>query len=77
MAQDVSKLTILVLLVLTILVSILGTWTVMSSLTAPVPDQTKQPTPSGNGMVSIDIVRPEAELSEVTGHVSIDIVGGG
>ncbi len=73
MANDISKVTILVLLVITILVSVLGTLTVMNTISSPVPSERKVPeaTNTAGGFISIDIVRPSGQA---TGEVVLDIV---
>jgi len=77
MAHDVSKITILVLLVLTILVSVLGTLTVMNTISSPAPSERKAPeaTNAASGYVSIGIVGPpEKKISQATGQVVLNIV---
>jgi hypothetical protein len=77
MAHDVSKITILVLLVLTILVSVLGTLTVMNTISSPVPSERKaaEAANSAGGYVSINIVRPqEPKISQATGQIALNIV---
>ena len=76
MAQDISKITITVLLVLTILVSVLGTITVMNTVYSPVATEKKiaEATNTADGYVTITIVRPEQKTSMATGQVTLDIV---
>jgi hypothetical protein len=73
---DISKNTILVLVVLTIAISLLGFWTVMSELSnlgnAQLTSEIPEPTPTGEGKVQISIVEPPH--STTTGQVTIDII---
>ncbi|MEM0230984.1 MAG: hypothetical protein QXW00_02915 [Candidatus Woesearchaeota archaeon] len=70
---EVSKNTVAVLLVLTIIVSILGTWTILSATNTqkqsaqPAPTTSKisltvikpsQP-PSGQARISLNVIKPE------------------
>lgn len=76
MGHDVSKITILVLLVLTILVSVLGTLTVMNTISSPVPSERGVPEApnAAGGFVSIDIVKPVETTNQASGQVVLEIV---
>ena len=74
MKEDISKNTLLVLVVLTIIISLLGTWTVISEASkvrtgeiTPINDQT-----STSGKVSINIYQPEQPVG-ATGQVTLNI----
>jgi heme/copper-type cytochrome/quinol oxidase subunit 2 len=79
MAQDdIPKRVILVLLILTIVVSVLGTWTVLDAVSSTQP----KPSPSQTeGNVEINILpsntvlqEPAPQLSESQGVVGLTIV---
>ena len=76
MAHDISKITILVLLVLTILVSVLGTLTVMNSISSPAPSNRRvvEPTETAGGFIEINIVKPGPSTNKATGQVSLEVV---
>lgn len=74
MAEDISNRTVLILVLLTILVSTLGTLTVMDSVnkaetgTAPVLDQAET---TGSGKVILKIKEP---APVITGQVILNII---
>ena len=75
MTEDISKKTIIVLVVLTIIVSVLGTLTVWDSvnnanLNGGSHDVQKQATTETSGFVSLKIKEPV----EITGNVIINLV---
>lgn len=67
MAEDIPKATIAVLLVLTILVSIIGTWTVLESIsvkeTAPLPAEKTAGAAEGNVRFTIEEKPEQIETS--------------
>lgn len=78
MAEDISNKTIVVLVVLTVIISVLGTFVVLnevSNLEKPnvrtvVSDQTTQ-----QGRVSLEILPNEEPLTaSTTGHVTFEIL---
>jgi len=72
MSEDLSKKTITVLVVLTLLISGLGTWAVISEINnVNVPVQEGR---SGSGQVSLNIVSPtEPVQNSATGQVVFEI----
>jgi hypothetical protein len=72
MRQDVSKLTVLVLLVLTILVSVLGALTVINAMSSPLVPASDEVvgSPAAAGFISINIAKPEEPTA---GEVRIQI----
>ncbi len=75
MSEDISKNTVLVLVVLTIVISLLGTWTVISEATQLKVGGNSVESPSGpaQGKVSITITEAPKPVS-TTGKVSLNIV---
>lgn len=76
MSEDISKNTLLVLVVLTIAISLLGTWTVISE-SGNFPTRTSGPVvnkgqSSTTGKVSINIAEPQEPVG-VTGQVTLNI----
>ena len=74
MDEDISKNTLLVLVVLTILISLLGTWTVINETAkarAYAPTATGEA--SAQGRVSMT-VKPVPEAVMTTGHVTVTII---
>jgi len=66
MAKDISKKTVLVILLIAIVVSVVGTWTVLdaaSSVTIPKGPQTSH----ANGKIQLTVGTPTQELPQVTG----------
>ena len=75
MTEDISKNTLLVLVVLTIVVSLLGTWTVINEAGKVRVDQSVPSSPTedtATGKVSLTITPPQ-EVS-ATGQVVLTIV---
>ncbi len=68
--MDVSRTTIFVLVILTLLISILGTWTVLSQLNAATPVAADRTTASGQ--VSFEITPPPVTAA-ATGQVAFEI----
>ena len=76
MNEDISKNTLLVLVVLTIIISLLGTWTVINEATklstSGAATRPVQSVDSTVGKVSIDIEKP-IEPVQTTGQVILTI----
>ncbi len=76
--NDISKRTVLVLLVLTLVVSIVGTWTILSQPTTIY--RTVELGPPQEGQVNVDITNPPSEpvpqVSDTAGEVKLNIVEG-
>ena len=80
--KDISKQTLIVLVILTIMVSLLGTVTVIkeTSLNKGVLDisERNDATPNSQGKVSLNVIGPDgdvlAEGNDATGYVSFEIV---
>ena len=71
--NDISKRTVLVLLVLTLVVSVVGTWTILSQPTTIY--KTTELSGPQTGKVSVDINQPvEPTLSSESGKVSVNIL---
>jgi len=69
MATDISKNTLFVLVILTLIVSVLGTWTVLNNLNAPsVASQASSET----GQVQL-VVAPPQTANDATGQVVFNI----
>ncbi len=78
MVKDISRNTIFVLVILTLIVTALGTWTVLNHIEAgSVP--VAQSHPVGSGEVQFVIGQPSTPASKagepVTGQVSLEITG--
>ncbi len=68
---DVSRNVILVLVILTLLISILGTWTVLSQIGAGHLPSSSQPAAPGSGEVSFTLQAPPGpSIDAATGHVA-------
>ena len=74
MATDISKTTITILLVLTILVSVFGTWITLESLSTPSPTQIAADHPVETGSVTLQVREPSRTQAE--GMVTLKIEGG-
>jgi len=77
MAEDVSKTTVLVLLVLTILVSILGTWTVIDAQLS-VQESAGQQTAQNRGSIETTgqirlNLEPANQKSTSTGNIVFEV----
>jgi len=73
--QGISQNTIVVLVVLTLLISILGTWTVLSQINASAAPQSVSHN-TGSGKVSLSIEQPAPpQVDSTTGHVVFEIQG--
>lgn len=75
MVEDISRNTIYVLVVLTLLISVLGTWTVLSHVQGgPAPIISDSGTGSDSGKVSFAIAKmPEPKQDLTTGEVVFQI----
>lgn len=69
MAEDISRNTIYVLVVLTLLISVLGTWTVLSQVNAP-PSPSSGPSNVAQANMEFKIVEPPKSVvgEPVTGN---------
>ncbi|MFP4524389.1 MAG: hypothetical protein ACLFO2_03715 [Candidatus Woesearchaeota archaeon] len=77
MTEDISKNTLLVLVVLTIVVSLLGTWTVINEASkVRVADEQADDNPSTTGKVSLS-VKEAPEPVGATGQVVLNIINEG
>lgn len=75
MAQDVSRTTLAVLLVLAIVVSVVGTWTVLDLAgDASVPAPSGPSADSGEVSVAIGEPTPEVTSDNTGGEVQIAII---
>ena len=73
MSEDISRKTVLVLVVLTVVISALGTLTVLDTVSqthAPMYQEAPDATTNVEGQVRLNIVKPEPP---VTGQVILDI----
>lgn len=74
MVEDLSKKTIMILVVLTLMISGLGTWAVISELNAAnIPVQSGN---QGSGRVNLEIVSPTDNApvtNSATGQVTFEI----
>ncbi len=73
MVEDLSRNTVFVLVILTLLISILGTWTVLSQVNAGPAAVSAPPAGGGSGHVSLTIGNPQPVVSGTTGHVVLAI----
>ena len=74
--EDIPKRVILVLLILTIVISVLGTWTVLDAASSARPMVTKD---KSGGQVSLTIIDPNKPLAEPIesndqGQVNLNII---
>ena len=75
MGDDISKTTVTILLVLTILVSVVGTWVTLEGLSEPATNvQVSADHASDTGRIRINIKQPEVKTA--TGTISLKIEGG-
>ena len=68
MDEDISKNTILVFLVLTIVISLLSTWTLIQS----IDDMPDEPENTGSAKVSIRIQQPTGNAIGGSDHAQVD-----
>lgn len=73
---DISKSIIILLVILTVVVSILGTWVILEEIsqlqTAPVTAQDG----TASGRVNIKIIEPGVPTSSSTGKVTFTVING-
>lgn len=75
MEEDISRNTLFVLVILTLVISILGTWTVLSHVDNPPMPVNRGP--SDNAEVRMEITQPpEQVVTPTTGQVTFSVVGG-
>ena len=72
MAKDIPKATITVLLVLTILVSIIGTWTVLESISIKETSSFEKRVGTIGGEVKLNIIEPP-ETKEDSANIMFEI----
>lgn len=73
MAKDIPKATIAVLLVLTILVSIIGTWTVLESISIKEATPTEKTIGAGDGNIKFSIEEKQ-EPVETSATIGFEII---
>lgn len=73
MSEDLSKSTLLVLVVLTIIISLLGTWTVINEASSQQLGVDGPTESSTSGEVTVNIQAPPQPVS-VSGMVAVNIV---
>ncbi|HLD89206.1 MAG TPA: hypothetical protein VI894_03290 [Candidatus Nanoarchaeia archaeon] len=66
MAEDIPRTTILILIILTVVISVLGTWTVMNSAKAGGGQQVSIQGPSAVGTAELTIVKPSPPQTSTT-----------
>ena len=70
MSETISKNTIVVLVILTVVISLLGTWTVISEVNKIKVDSGAEQKTSNQAEIKLTIAEPPApETSQVTGRV--------
>ena len=72
MAKDIPKATIAVLLVLTILVSIIGTWTVLESINIKETTPTERTVGAAEGNIKFTI-EEKPEPAETSANIRFEI----
>ena len=75
--EDIPKMVILVLLVLTIIISALGTWTVLDAVSRAQPSMVPESRTRGDVMINILPTEPGAEepqASDAQGVVGLTVV---
>jgi len=75
MTEDISKTTVGVLLILTIIISVIGTWTVLNSVDSRPPIQIQKQTESASnvGQVKVKIGPEPVITSDTAGQVKVKI----
>lgn len=72
MVEDISQKTIVVLVILTLMVSVVGTWTVMDQLWRVQPAKSVSGTTSGK--VTLNVAHPRLPAEDAgNGHVNLVI----
>jgi hypothetical protein len=72
MADEISKTTIVVLLILTILISVIGTWTVVTSLSA-VPSPQTAPAQDNSARISLTVEPQPEPAVPITGNAVLSL----
>jgi len=73
--EDISRNTIFVLVILTLLISILGTWTVLTQVNAGPVARPDVGSPVAGGTVGFTLQAPaEPKLDDTTGRATFEIV---
>ena len=71
---DVSKRTVLVLLVITVLVSVIGTWTVLNSVSETSTGWTaSNPVPGSQISLEVEGRVPASEPADLPGNVALTV----
>lgn len=74
--NDVSKRTVMVLLVITVLVSVIGTWTVLNSMSSSAPEWSVEK-PADQGQITLGVDAPTVKQPsgpvETTGNVALSV----
>ena len=77
MANDLPKLTVTILLVLVVVISVVGTWVLLSELSSIEPRQVSnvdsQSESSGSGRVELYNGQPVVETASSQGKISLNI----
>jgi hypothetical protein len=69
---DISKTTIAVLVLLTLMISVIGTWTVLNEISSVKIAQPSKPS-SAVGEVKMVVINPADNLAATTGKVSLTL----
>ena len=69
---DISKTIVVVLILATLLVSIVGTWSVLNTIDNAIAK--KFSVDKGYGRVSIELINPNSQVSYGQGRVSLTIL---
>lgn len=72
MTDDISRKTLFVLVVLTLVISFVGTWTVLSQISSGSAVQQPLPEQASSGKVQLEITPPSVP-SQTTGQVIFNI----
>ena len=72
MARDIPKATIAVLLVLTILVSIIGTWTVLEAISIKEKTPAEKTISTSEGNILLNLEEPQ-EIKEDSANIRFEI----
>ena len=73
MADEISKTTIVVLLILTILISVIGTWTVVTSLSAVPAGQQNAPAQDNTVRISLTVEPQPEPAVPITGNAVLSL----
>ena len=73
--NDISKTVVVVLVILSVLISILGTWVTLSEISNVRPSSVVYKAPAQGGRVSISIISPsEKATSSIDGKVTLTVI---